>query len=340
MRPQRRLFWYQNRATAIQSVQVKIIPIRGVSSHQHRLGKASTPPAVSSASDRTRTQGPGIGQKNPTDGRNLEELKDPFQLFRTFADSQKNYECYGGRNLFRYTYKQATQRFNALSAEFSGIDRSLLISYVAQHPDSELFRKFKEITDLRQNYIRTVGSKTLGERTDESAAQLRAEGLFSGLPRLLYNARSETGKLKEARRQYPYTTRSSQLMREETKREMQNASYLQRFLVLLSPDAQVKEQLRVLIRWIRLSELDELSPRPLLTPSLREELKDALAETHELDLKYVRLFQLCKAVCILLVSALIAWKAGSGLVDRLHTAEAKGREALEEIPNGDEPSSS
>lgn len=109
-------------------------------------------------------------------------------------------------------------------------------------------------------------------------------------------------------------------MREETKQTMQNAPYSVKIRFFLSPDAQSKEQLRILMRWLKLSEIDKLNPRPFLTPLSRQELKYALEETHKLKLYHKRLFQMgrevCKAISIVLACAFFAWKAGSGLVAR------------------------
>ena len=294
--------------------------------------------AASSTSNGTSTLRPGIAQKIRAESEDSKERNDPIVIFQTFADSQKNYERYGGPHLFRHTYKQTFQRFNALNAIFGKIDRKCLMNQMAQNADVTLFRKLKEIADLRQNYVRTVGSKNFEERTDQSAARLRAEGFFAGLPRLLRNARRETRILKDARKQYPYTSRSSQFLGEETKRAMQNAPHFLKIHFSLSPNAQTKEQLRVLMRWLKLSETDKLRPKPLLTASLREELKYALVETHEIKLYYNKVFQVCKAICIIFACGFFAWRAGSDLIERWR--HSKNQAALEQNPNEDSPSSS
>lgn len=296
--------------------------------------RATTSPAVPVATKSTRIRRrPDIAQKICAGKDDLKQQDDLFSLFETFANSQTNYERYGGRNLFRYTYDQHNERFNALSADFTRMDKQLLINYMAQHPDFELFRRFKEIADLRREYVRTVGSKGMEQRTDESAARLRAEGFLTGLPRLFRSARRETRMLKQARKQSPYTSRSSQLMREETKQAMQNAPFLQKVRLSLSPEAQAKEQLRVLMRWIKLSETDKLSPKPFLAPSSRQYLQNALEETHRLKLYHTRGFQVCREVCkavsIVLACAFFAWKAGSGLVARW--GDSNRQAALEEV---------
>ena len=299
---------------------------------------AASPSAASFTSNGTSTLRPGIAQKIRAESEDSKERKDPIVIFQTFADSQKNYERYGGHHLFRHTYKQTFQRFNALNAIFEKIDRKCLMNQMAQDTDVMLFRKLKEMADLRQNYIRAVGSKNFEERTDQSAARLRAEGFFAGLPRLLRNARRETRKMKDARKQFPYRSRSSQFLSEETKRAMQNAPYFLKIQFSLSPDAQTKEQLRVLMRWLRLSETDKLRRKPLLTASSREELKYALAETHKTKLYYNKVFQVCKAICIIFACGFFAWRAGSDLIERWH--HSKNQTALEQNPNKDSPSSS
>ncbi|CAF9904027.1 MAG: hypothetical protein ALECFALPRED_004808 [Alectoria fallacina] len=273
-----------------------------------------------------------------SNGTNSKERNDPIVIFQTFTDLQKNYERYGGPHLFRHTYKQTFQRFNALNAIFGKIDRKRLMNQMVQSTDVTLFRKLKEIADLRQNYVRTVGSKNFEERTDQSATPLRAEGFFAGLPRLLRNARRETREMKHARKQYPYTSRCSQFLGEETEQAMQNAPYVLKIRFSLSPDAQTKEQLQVLMRWLKLSETDRLRPKPLLTASLREELKYALAETHKIKLYYKKVFQVCKAICIIFACGFFAWRAGSDLIERWR--HSKNQAALELNPNEDSPSSS
>lgn len=318
----------------IKPFQFQTISFQEFSSHQRRPEKGQAP----SAANFTRARPSGAAQKIPVDRDDSKNQNDLFDLFQTFTDSQKNYERYGGPNLFRYTYKQAFQHFNGLNAVFSKIDKAVLRNYMAQNSDPALFHKFKEIADLRRNYVRTVGSKNFEERTDQSAARLRAEGLFAGLPRLLRNARRETKKLKQARKQNPYTSRSSQFLREETKRVMQNAPYLTRLRFSLSPATQTKEQLRVLMRWLKLSETDRLSPRPFLAPSSSEELKHALVETHQIMLYYNKVFQVCKAICIIFASGFFAWKAASDLIERWNAS--KRLAASEQILDKDISSSS
>ena len=279
---------------------------------QHKLKEVSIAPTLSSAKGSTRKQHPGVAQNVPPDREDFKEQNDAFQLFQTFADSQKHYGRYGGRNLFRYTYKQTSQHLNASNADLNRIDNRLLAKYMAEYSDRMLFRKFYEIAHLRRNYARTVRST---KRTDHSAARLTRP------PRLLRSAGREDGKLKEARKQNPYTSRSSQLMREETNRVMQSAPWPLKLRFTLSPNAQVKEQLRVLMRWLKLLEMDKLSPKPLLKLGEREDLKHALEETHRLKLYYRKNILLCKAVCFVFVCCFIAWKAGSDLIERLQNSK-------------------
>lgn len=293
---------------------------------QHKPKEASTSPTLSSAKGSARKQHPGVAQDVSPDREDFKEQNDASQLFQTFADSQKHYDRYGGRNLFRYTYKQTSQHFNASNADLSSIDDRLLVKYMAEYPDRMLFRKFYEIAHLRRNYARAIRST---KRTDQSAAGLRGEGLSTRPPRFPRNAGREDGKLKEARRQNPYTSRSSQLMREETNRVMQSAPWPLKLHFTLSPNAQVKEQLRVLMRWLKLSEMDKLSPKPLLKLGEREDLKHALEETHRLKLYYRKNILLCKAVCFVFVCGFIAWKAGSDLIERLH--DSKRQATLEKV---------
>lgn len=312
--------WHLDHARPNNLFNLRTISSQAISSHQRRA-ETITLPAVPSVTRPTRTRRrPDIAQKISVGRDNVRQQDDLFALFEIYADSQRNYERYGGRNLFQHTYVQNSERLSVLNADFNRIDQQLLMNYVVQHPDLALYRKFREIVDLRRKYVRTVGSKNIEERTDESAARLHADGFLTGLPRLFRNARRETGKLKQARKQNPYTSRSSQFMREETKQTMQNAPYSVKIRFFLSPDAQSKEQLRILMRWLKLSEIDKLNPRPFLTPLSRQELKYALEETHKLKLYHKRLFQMgrevCKAISIVLACAFFAWKAGSGLVAR------------------------
>ena len=302
------------------------------SSHRRRRERGPAP----SAAKLTKTRPSDAAQKIPIDRDDSKKQNDLFDLFQTFADPQRNYERYGGPNLLQNSYKQAFQHFNGLNAAFSNIDKAVMRNYMAQKPDHALFHKLKEIADLRRNYVRTVGSKDLEERTDQSAVRLRAEGLFAGLPRLLRNARRETNELKQARKQNPYTSRSTQFLREETRLVMQNAPFFTRLRFSLSPTNRAKEQLRVLMRWLKLSETDRLSPRPFLAPSSREDLKHALVETHQELMTFNRVFQVCKAVCIIIACALFAWKAGSDLIERWQAS--KRQAALEQIPSEERPS--
>lgn len=333
MRSQCTLCRHLGGATPIKTLQFQTISFQAFSSHQRRPEKGPTLPAPS-ATNPTRPQRSDVVQRIPVDSKTHNDL----DLFQTFINPQKNYERYGGRNLLRYTYKQASQHFKALNTVFGKIDKAVLRDYMGQNRDHALFGKFKEIAELRRNYFRTVGSENFEERTDQSAARLRAEGVFAGLPRLLRNARRETRKLKQARKQNPYASRSGQLMGEETKRAMQNAPYLLKLRFSFSPAAQTKEQLRVLMRWLKLSETDRLSSRPFLTPSSREELRYALAEAHRVKLYYNRVFQVCKALCIIFACAFFAWKAGSGMIERWRAS--KRQAALEQISREDGSSSS
>ncbi|KAL9134927.1 MAG: hypothetical protein Q9175_003885 [Cornicularia normoerica] len=332
------LCWHLGRAKPIKSFHLETTSYQAFGSHQHRSEEPSTLPAVPSATNPTRTRRPGVAQNSPADREGIKQQNDPFDLFQSFADLQKSYEYYGGRNLSRYTYKEAFQRFQALDATFGRIDKAVLKNYMAQYPDRTLFRQLKEIADLRRNYVRSVGTKNIEQRTDQSAAPLRAEGLIAGLPNLFRNARRESEKWKQARKQNPYKARSGQLLGEETKRAMQNASYFVKLRFSLSPNAQTKEQLRVLLRWLKLAEMDKLSPMPFLTPGSREELQRALEETHKVKFYSNKRFQMYKAICIVFVCAFFAWKAGSDLFERWH--HSKREAILEQNQNGETASPS
>lgn len=308
--------WHLRQAIPNKSFYPNTVSYRAFSSHQYKHERASTLRAVAPVTNSTTIGRPGRFQKTTPNREDFAKQNDPFHLFQAFADSQKNYERYGGHGLFKSTYKQAAQRLNAISAEINRVDKKLIVHFMSQNPDPALFRKFKEIAHLRRNYVRTIGNQGFEERTDQSAARLRAEGLLVGLPRLLRNARGQSGSLKQARKQNPYRSRSDRLMREETRQAMLNASFSLKMRFSSSPKARCKEQLRVLNRWLKLSELDRLSPRPFLKPSEREELKDALAETHQLGLYLNRVFQFCKAICVIFVCAFVMWRAGSDLIKR------------------------